>query len=72
MGDLSSLRVRLADLTRLRAEYEAVGKRHLVGYLDHMIADIEAEIALLDCPPTDPQPPPNAAYAVRQGPDAIP
>lgn len=69
MEDLSSLRVRFADLTRLRAEYEAAGKRYLLGYLDHLIADTGAD-ALLDCQPADPQQSQDPAFTVREGPDA--
>lgn len=46
--ELSSLRVRLADLMRLRGAYETVGKRHLVVFIDHLIADVRTDIAILE------------------------
>lgn len=43
--DAPDLKLRLADLVRLRADHAAQGKWQLVTYLDALIREIELEIA---------------------------
>jgi len=44
MDRLPALRARLAELARMRADYEAHGKAHFLAYVDRLIADAEREI----------------------------
>lgn len=48
LADVAALKLRLADMMRLRARYTVQGKLHLVTYLNHVIADLEAEIAVAE------------------------
>jgi hypothetical protein len=41
---LPALRARLAELSGLRSEYEAMNKRHLLTFIDHLIDDVRREI----------------------------
>jgi hypothetical protein len=46
---LPELRLRLAELAKMRAEYEARGNRGLmVSYIEKMIADIRDEMAQIE------------------------
>lgn len=57
MADAYALRLRLADLARVRDEYVVRQKRHFVAYLDRLIAELEAEIALAEqAKPAAPEP----------------
>ena len=57
LADAYVLRLRLADLARVRAEYVARQKRYFVAYLDRLIAEVEAEIALAEqAKPAAPKP----------------
>ena len=49
MDRLPELRLRLAELAKMRAEYEARGNRGLmVSYIETMIADIRDEMVRIE------------------------
>jgi hypothetical protein len=45
LTDLPTLQLRLAELTRLRADYLGQNKPQFVAYVDRLMAGLEAEIA---------------------------
>lgn len=45
MDRISSLRLRLAELTQMRRDYEAQRKPHFVDYLQKLITEVERDIA---------------------------
>lgn len=48
MHDKAKMRLRMADFVRLRSEHAVAGKDHLVTYIDQLIAEMEARIALAE------------------------
>lgn len=50
LSDVATLRLRLADLVRLRDEHATQGRTHFVAYLEAIIAETEAALALAEQP----------------------